>query len=115
VGVAGVVPGTVPVGVVPAVVGAVVAGPAGVAPGVVVDAVRGGVGRSIESPGLPIKYPAMPEPSIRATTRAASVERFMRNPRKKRPDLRTKIVQTLWSLKAGPQFLQAVAGRSRCG
>ena len=36
-------------------------------------------------------------------------------PPQKAPDHRPWIVQTLWSLMAGPQFSQAVARRSRCG
>src|ERR1700730_8072600 len=40
----------------------------------------GGVDRSSASPGAPIRYPAMPEPSISATTKAAKVDLFMETP-----------------------------------
>ena len=60
--------------------GAADCGPVGVAgedAGGVAVAVWEGAGRSRNSPGLPIRYPATPEPSMRATTRAATVDRFM--------------------------------------
>jgi hypothetical protein len=46
----------------------------------VVVAVRAGGGLSMVSPGRPIKYPAMPDPSMSATTTALSVDLFMRTP-----------------------------------
>jgi hypothetical protein len=47
---------------------------------VVVWAVRVGGARSTVSAGLPMRYPAIPEPSIKATTRAAHVDLFMKSP-----------------------------------
>src|SRR6185295_12096290 len=50
---------------------------------------------------------------MRATTRAASVDRFMRTPAKKRPNSIPPIVQTLWSLDLGLRIFQRVARISR--
>jgi predicted solute-binding protein len=46
----------------------------------VVVAVGAGGGLSSVSPGRPIKYPAIPDPSMSATTTALSVDLFMRTP-----------------------------------
>jgi hypothetical protein len=46
--------------------------------GAVVATFAGGA-RSSDSPGFPSRYPAMPEPSIKTTTNAAKVDRFMGN------------------------------------
>jgi hypothetical protein len=46
---------------------------------------------------------------MRATTKAANVDRFMKNPRIKRQDSILPIVQTLWSLDLPLRIFQ------RCG